>query len=191
MYDMNFKGLILILFSIFFASSAFADNPIVTIKTSNGTLEAELFQDKAPKSVENFLSYVNDGSYNGTIFHRVIKDFIVQGGNYDGQLNPRKKRASVLNEADNGLKNRKGTLAMSRRIQKNSATNQFFINMKDNIVLNHVDTTDQGFGYAVFGKITKGIKVLNKINSAKTERRGVFPKLPVKNVVIKSIELKK
>lgn len=188
---MNFKGLILILFSIFFGSVALADNPVVIIKTSIGTLEAELFKDKAPKSVENFLSYVNDGSYNGTIFHRVIKDFIIQGGNYDVKLNPRKRRAAVLNEADNGLKNNKGTLSMSRRIQKNSATNQFFINMKDNIVLNHVDRTDQGFGYSVFGKITKGVKVLSKINSLKTQRRGVFPKLPVKNVVIKSIEVKK
>ncbi len=188
---MNFKGLIFILFSMVFASTAMAKNPVVIIKTTVGTLEAELYLDKSPKSVENFLSYVKDGTYNGTIFHRVIEDFIIQGGNYDIELNPRKRRAPVKNEADNGLKNVKGTLSMSRRIKKDSATNQFFINMKDNIVLNHVDKTDQGFGYAVFGKITKGNKYLEKINSVSTQRRGVFPKLPVKNVVIKSIVLKK
>ncbi|MFT6067712.1 MAG: peptidyl-prolyl cis-trans isomerase A (cyclophilin A) [Bacteriovoracaceae bacterium] len=188
---MNLKGFIFILFSTLFASAALAANPTIVIKTSVGTLEAELYSDKAPKTVENFLSYVKDGSYNGTIFHRVIKDFIIQGGNYDVNLNPRKRKAPVLNEADNGLKNEKGTLAMSRRIQKNSATNQFYINMKDNIVLNHVDKTDQGFGYAVFGKIIKGQKYLDKINSMDTQRRGVFPKLPVRNVVIKSIEIKK
>ena len=188
---MNFKGLIFILFSILSISAAFASNPTIVIKTSMGTLEAELFQDKAPKTVENFLDYVREGSYNGTIFHRVIKDFIIQGGNYDAKLNPRKRKAAIINEADNGLKNKKGTLAMSRRILKNSATNQFFINMKDNIVLDHGDKTDQGFGYAVFGKIISGMKTLEKINSAKTERRGVFPKLPVKNIVIKSITIKK
>jgi len=185
------KVKILIFLSLIWSHLALAKNPIVIMKTSMGELEIELFKDKAPLTVKNFLSYMKDGSYNGTIFHRVIQDFIIQGGHYDEQLTPRKRKKPIINEASNGLKNIRGTLAMSRRTQRNSATDQFFINLSNNPALDHVDDTDQGFGYAVFGKIKKGIKILSKINKVQTSRKGVFPRLPVKNVVINSIEVKK
>ncbi len=169
---------------------AHAKNPIVLMKTNLGTLEIELFESKAPVTVKNFLSYVKDGTYNGTIFHRVIKDFIIQGGNYDEQLVPRKNKGPIINEAKNGLKNLKGTLAMARRVGKDTATNQFFINVKDNSVLDFVDKSDQGFGYAVFGKITKGLSIVEKMNKRATQRKGVFPRLPVKNIVIDTVTIK-
>ena len=165
-------------------------NPIVVMKTTRGPIEIELFKKKAPVTVKNFLGYVKEGSYNGTIFHRIIKDFIIQGGHYDVKLTPRKRKMPIINEASNGLRNTKGTLSMSRRVGKDTATNQFFINVRDNKVLNHVDKTDQGYGYAVFGKIIKGYDIMEKLNKAPTRRKGVFPKLPLKNIVIDSIELK-
>jgi len=185
-----FKRLIIpILFSLMLFK-AHAKNPTVLMKTNLGTLEIELYEKKAPVTVKNFLSYVKDGTYNGTIFHRVIKDFIIQGGNYDEQLLPRNKKAPIINEANNGLKNLKGTLAMARRVGKDTATNQFFINITNNSVLDYVDKSDQGYGYAVFGKITKGMSIVEKINKRATQRRGVFPKLPVKNIVIDSVTIK-
>ncbi len=185
-----FKRLIIpILFSLLLLE-AHAKNPTVLMKTNLGNLEIELFEKKAPVTVKNFLSYVNDGTYNGTIFHRVIKDFIIQGGNYDELLAPRKSKAPIINEANNGLKNLKGTLSMARRVGKDTATNQFFINARNNSVLDYVDKSDQGSGYAVFGKVIKGIDIIEKINNRPTQRRGVFPKLPLKNIVIDSITVK-
>lgn len=189
-----FKKLITsILFSLILGNAyAVTDkkNPIVIMKTTRGPIEIELFEKKAPVTVKNFLGYVKDGTYNGTIFHRIIKDFIIQGGHYDVKLTPRKRKKPIINEASNGLRNAKGTLSMSRRVGKDTATNQFFINVRDNKVLNHVDKTDQGYGYAVFGKIIKGYDIMEKLNKVPTRRKGVFPKLPVKNVVIDSIKLK-
>lgn len=185
------RYLIYILFSLNLIAVSHAANPTAVINTNLGPMEIELFQDKAPVTVKNFLTYVEEGSYNGTIFHRVIEGFIIQGGHYDVNLSPRNRKNPIINEASNGLKNNRGTLSMSRRVGKDSATNQFFININDNKVLNHSDNTDQGYGYAVFAKITKGLSLLNKISKAQTRRRGVFPKLPVKNIVIDSIEIKK
>lgn len=183
-------SLICILFSMHLGL-AHAKNPKVLMKTNLGDIEIELFEDKAPVTVKNFLGYVKEGAYNGTIFHRLIENFIIQGGHYDEKLVPRNRKKPIINEANNGLKNVKGTLAMSRRIGKDTATNQFFINVRNNSVLDHVDKTDQGFGYAVFGKITKGYGLMEKINKMKTQRKGLFPKLPVRNIVIQSVSLKK
>lgn len=185
------RSIITILFSLVWSVTSSASNPEAVINTNLGKIEIELFQDKSPVTVKNFISYVTDGSYNGTIFHRVIGNFIVQGGHYDINLAPRKRKSPIINEASNGLKNKRGTLAMSRRIGKDSATNQFFMNINDNKVLDHVDNTDEGYGYAVFAKITKGIDILKKIGKVETRRKGVFPKLPLKNIIIDSIEIKK
>jgi len=158
-------------------------DPMVVIRTSLGDITVELFQDKAPKSVANFLEYVDDGFYDGTTFHRVIKDFMIQGGGYtkDGKQKP--TRPPIKNEADNGLKNKVGTLAMARTSAVDSATAQFFINTKDNEFLNH---GSRDFGYAVFGKVTDGMDVVEKIEGVETGRSDA-PKEPV---VIESVERK-
>jgi len=166
-------------------------NPIVLIKTSKGTIEAELYRDKAPITVANFLEYVNSGFYNGTIFHRVIPSFMIQGGGFDTDLKKKPTQAPIKNEAANGLKNDIGTLAMARTGVVDSATAQFFINTKDNAFLNHKDTTQRGYGYAVFGKVIGGMNVVKSIEDVKTARTGVSEGQPVENVIIESITVKK
>jgi peptidyl-prolyl cis-trans isomerase A (cyclophilin A) len=169
--------------------AAWAGNPVVEIKTNHGSIEVELFRDKAPISVENFLKYVEAGFYSQTVFHRVIPSFMIQGGGFDKELNQKETRAPIKNEADNGLKNTRGTLAMARTAVVDSATAQFFINLKDNGFLDH---GARDFGYAVFGKVTKGMEVVDKIAAQKTGRKGPFPgDCPVDAVVIESIQLKK
>jgi len=161
-------------------------NPSVEVVTSMGSIQLELYPGKAPKSVENFLAYVKKGFYNGTIFHRVISDFMIQGGGFDASYNKKPTRGPITNEADNGLKNDRGTLAMARTSEPHSATAQFFINVKDNDALNHKSKDGAGWGYCVFGKVTKGMDTVDKIRAVPTGAGGPFPKdAPLKQVVIK------
>jgi cyclophilin family peptidyl-prolyl cis-trans isomerase len=152
-----------------------AANPKVKIETSKGTIVIELYPDKAPKSVANFLAYVNAGTYDGTIFHRVIKDFMNQGGGFTQNYEKVKTNAPIQNEADNGLKNLKYTVAMARTGDPHSATNQFFINTKDNAFLDHTGKTTRGWGYTVFGKVIEGENIVGAISRAATGPGGPFP----------------
>lgn len=167
-----------------------AQNPKVLIKTNKGDMEAELFLDKAPLSVANFLEYVKNGHYRETIFHRVINNFMIQGGGFDKKMVEKKTGKPIKNEAGNGLKNEIGTLAMARTNDVNSATAQFFINVADNSFLDHRDESPSGFGYAVFGKITKGMPVVNKIKVVKTGSHPPYDDVPLENVVILDIQKK-
>lgn len=169
-----------------------AAGPIVEIKTNKGIIEVELYPDKAPASVKNFLDYVDSGHYNGTIFHRVMKDFMIQGGGFgaDGQQKPTKP--PVKNEASNGLKNERGTLAMARTAVVDSATSQFFINHGDNAFLDFKNETPQGFGYCVFGKVVGGMDVVDAIAALPmgSSGPGVFQNRPADDVVIESVTRK-
>ncbi len=165
------------------------DNPIVVIETSMGDITVELDQDKAPISVENFLGYVSDGFYDGTIFHRVIPNFMVQGGGFTPDMEKKPTRDPIQNEADNGLKNRNGTLAMARTPEINSATAQFFINVKDNSSLDHKGKSAQDYGYAVFARVTEGMDVVNKIKGVKTTTAGPYSDVPAEPILIKSIRV--
>jgi peptidyl-prolyl cis-trans isomerase B (cyclophilin B) len=165
------------------------DNPIVVIETSMGDITVELDQDKAPISVENFLGYVSDGFYDGTIFHRVIPNFMVQGGGFTPDMEKKPTRDPIQNEADNGLKNRNGTLAMARTPEINSATAQFFINVKDNSSLDHKGKSAQDYGYAVFARVTEGMDVVNKIKGVKTTTAGPHSDVPAEPILIKSIRV--
>ena len=166
-------------------------NPVVIIDTSMGKIDVELNPAKAPKTVENFLKYVHAGFYNDTIFHRVIKGFMIQGGGFDEQMNEKETRPPIKNEADNGLKNEKYTIAMARTNVVDSATAQFFINTASNGFLNFRSKDPQGYGYAVFGKVISGEKVVDKIESVATTDKDGMQDVPVTPVVIKSITLKK
>ena len=165
-------------------------NPVVVIETNLGTIEAELYQDKAPVSVENFLGYVKDKFYDNTIFHRVWDGFMIQGGGYTADLKAKKTKDPIKNEAANGLKNEVGTLAMARLPQPHTAASEFFINIADNVFLNHKNKTEAGYGYAVFGKVTSGMDVVNKIKAVKVADKDGFEKVPLEPVTIKSIRLK-
>lgn len=164
-------------------------NPQVVIETSMGTIKAELFKDKAPISARNFLSYVKDGYYDGTIFHRVIKNFMLQGGGMDADMQPRKTKFAIKNEANNGLSNKRGTLAMARTAVVDSATSQFFINVVDNNFLDYKGKTPDLFGYAVFGQVTEGMDVVDAIREVKTGNKGGHSDVPVEPVMINSIRL--
>ena len=169
---------------------AAAANPEVELKTNMGNITLELYPDKAPKTVENFLQYVKDGFFKGTIFHRVINGFMVQGGGFTPEYAQKKTRAPVPNEANNGLKNDVGTIAMARTSDPHSATAQFFINHKNNDFLNHSAPTPQGWGYTVFGKVTKGMDVVNKIAALDTGAMGPFQSdVPRKQVVIEDARI--
>ena len=160
-------------------------NPKVELHiTGFGVITLELDQDKAPKSVANFLAYVNKGHYNNTIFHRVIPGFMVQGGGMEPGMAQKSTDAPVNNEANNGLKNANYTVAMARTSDPHSATAQFFINVADNGFLNHTAPTAQGWGYAVFGKVVAGTEVVDKIKAVKTSRKGYHDDVPVDDVVI-------
>lgn len=169
------------------AARAEGKNPMVLMSTSMGDIKIELYEDKAPVTVKNFLSYVNDKFYDGTIFHRVIPGFMIQGGGFDKGMNQKPTKAPIKNEAGNGLKNDVGTLAMARTGVVDSATAQFFINVKDNTFLNHRDETPNGFGYAVFGKVVEGMDVARKIENVSTSTKGMNQNVPVEPVIIKSI----
>jgi peptidyl-prolyl cis-trans isomerase B (cyclophilin B) len=163
---------------------ALADNPRVLLETSKGTITVELDAEKAPESVENFLAYVDAGFYDGTIFHRVIPNFMIQGGGYTEQMERKEIRAPIQNEADNGLKNDRGTLAMARTGDPHSATAQFFINLKDNEFLNHSGKNPRGWGYAVFGRVTSGMEVVDTIAAEPTGMRAGMQDVPNTPIVI-------
>jgi peptidyl-prolyl cis-trans isomerase A (cyclophilin A) len=184
------KKLLVLALCTFTSFAALAANPKVVIKTSKGDIEVELFEDKSPITVKNFLSYVDKGYYKGTIFHRVINDFMIQGGGFDKNMSEKKSGAPIKNEATNGLKNETGTLAMARTNVIDSATAQFFINVVDNESLNHHNMQD-GYGYAVFGKVTSGMPVVNMIKLVKVGTRGPHENVPTEPVVILDITKKK
>jgi len=161
---------------------------MITIKTSMGEIKAELFDKQAPETVKNFLRYVDSRHYEGTIFHRVIPGFMIQGGGFTHDFKQKKTSKPVVNEAANGLKNQRGTLAMARTSEVDSATSQFFVNLVDNDFLDHKAKTPQGFGYCVFGKVTEGMDVVDRIAGVSTGQRGQFQNVPEDNVTINSIE---
>ncbi len=158
----------------------------VLMDTSLGTIKVELDGDKAPATVANFLSYVDDKFYDNTIFHRVINDFMIQCGGFEPGMNQKRTKASIKNESTNGLKNERGTLAMARTSAPDSASSQFFINVKDNSFLNRAESRD-GVGYCVFGKVVEGLDVVDKIKAVKTTTKSGHSDVPVQDVVIKSV----
>ena len=165
-------------------------NKAIVFETNMGNFEVELYQDKAPITVDNFLSYVNEGFYDGLIFHRIISDFMIQGGGFDQELIQKETKGPIKNEAGNGLKNEKYTIAMARTMVVDSATSQFFINVADNAFLDHTDETSRGYGYAVFGKVISGTSVVDKIKSVKTATKNGFDDVPVDPVIIKKAYVK-
>ena len=160
--------------------------PVVELDTNMGAIVIELNEEKAPKTVENFLNYVKSGHYDGTIFHRIIDGFMIQGGGMDADMNEKSTNKPVENEADNGLKNDAGTIAMARTQDPHSATSQFFVNVKDNDFLNHSGKNMQGWGYTVFGKVTSGMDVIEKMRGVPTGRFGMHADVPKEPVVINS-----
>ena len=161
----------------------------VTIATTVGQMTLELDADNAPKTVENFLAYASSGFYDGTIFHRVINNFMIQGGGFTADMEQKPTQAPVDNEANNGLKNERGTIAMARTQDPHSATAQFFINVQDNDFLNHTGENMQGWGYTVFGKVTQGEEVLDKIRCVQTGSQGGHQDVPTDPIIIESISV--
>jgi peptidyl-prolyl cis-trans isomerase A (cyclophilin A)/peptidyl-prolyl cis-trans isomerase B (cyclophilin B) len=175
---------------LLWSTQAFAANPVVEMKTNVGTIRIELYADKAPKSVANFLQYVTNGAYAGTQFHRVIPGFMIQGGAFDREFRQKPTRPPVENEAGNRVKNEIGTLAMARTPNPHSATIQFFINVADNAALDFREPSPAGFGYAVFGKVSDGIDVVMRIARSPTGPGGPFDKdVPQQAVIIESVNL--
>lgn len=171
-----------------FSTFAFAKNPVVLMTTSHGEIEIELYEDKAPITVKNFLGYVKDKFYDGVIFHRVINNFMIQGGGFDPKMNEKKTKAPIKNEGKNGLKNETGTIAMARTSDPDSATAQFFINVADNSSLDY--PSPDGHGYAVFGKVKSGMHVVNRIKMVKTGSLNGHSDVPMDTVIIKSVKVK-
>lgn len=182
--------LIVTLFSLMLSLNAWADNPEVVIKTSQGTIVIELYPDKAPKTVENFLNYVRNDFYKGTIFHRVVDRFVIQGGGYTADLKPKDTLPPIISEATNGLNNDAGMVAMARSADTHSATSQFFINVQRNLFLNHHRPHPDYYGYTVFGKVIQGMDVVEKISAVPTTTAGpFFLDVPVNTVIIDDVEL--
>lgn len=179
---------ILFIFSFLILNLSFAANPKVRMVTSYGDIDIELYEMKAPLTVANFLKYVDDKFYDGTIFHRVIKGFMIQGGALTKNRQKKENtRAPIKNEADNGLINSKGTVAMARTNDPHSASSQFFINVEDNTPLNYTAKTESGWGYAVFGRVTHGMSVVNRIKSVRTGKMDGYSDLPMDIIEIKSV----
>ena len=171
-------------------SNVFASNPKVRMETTKGVVVIELYPDKAPKTVENFLRYVNEGKYDGTIFHRVIKRFMNQGGGFTPDFKKVETFAPIKNEADNGLKNKRGTIAMARTGDPHSATNQFFVNTVDNAFLDHTSKTPRGWGYCVFATVVDGMDVMDRIAKVKTGANGPFSKdVPMEEILIQKVSV--
>lgn len=166
-----------------------ANNPVVLMTTSMGNIRIELDAANAPITTQNFLDYVSEGHYDGLIFHRVIPGFMIQGGGMDSQMKEKKGKAPIKNEAANGLKNKLGSIAMARTNVVDSATAQFFINVKDNDFLNHRSPSAAEFGYAVFGQVIEGMDVVHGIEKVRTARKGFHDDVPVDAVVINSVKL--
>jgi cyclophilin family peptidyl-prolyl cis-trans isomerase len=169
------------------AATIRGDYPIVVMETSEGTIRIELWPDRAPQTVANFLEYVDEGFYDGTVFHRVIDGFMIQGGGLTPDLREKPTRAPIKNEASADVPNQTGTIAMARTGAVDSATSQFFINIANNAFLDHRDDTTRGFGYAVFGRVIEGMHVLDRIRSVPTGRSGQYEDVPLTPVIIKSI----
>jgi peptidyl-prolyl cis-trans isomerase B (cyclophilin B) len=170
-------------------AQAAGGTPVVTLQTTLGEIVLELDAEKAPITVENFLQYVRDGHYDGTIFHRVINNFMIQGGGFDPDMKQLPTRAPIQNEADNGLKNDKYTIAMARTPNPHSASSQFFINTKNNDFLNFTASTDRGWGYAVFGKVVGGFEVVDAIAGVETGSAGMHDDVPLQDVIITKAEV--
>jgi cyclophilin family peptidyl-prolyl cis-trans isomerase len=183
----TFRLCVLLAFA-FTAAAAEPDggNPVVRFETSQGAFTVELFTSEAPLSAANFLEYVNSGFYDGTIFHRVVPGFVIQGGGFTADMTEKETRAPVKNEANNGLANVRGTLAMARRQDPDSASSQFFINLADNAFLDHQAPTMTGWGYAVFGRVIAGMDVIDAIAQSPTGVAGGMPDVPVTPVVVES-----
>jgi len=183
-----FVSTLVVLTILIFAGSTIAEdiNPKVVLETSKGKIVLELYPDNAPETVKNFLNYVDAKFYDGMIFHRVIPNFMIQGGGFTTDMKRKTTRPPIKNEADKGLKNDRGTIAMARTPDPHSATAQFFINSKKNDFLNYRSKTQQGWGYAAFGKVVEGMKTVDAISAVKTKTIGGFQDVPAEPVVIKS-----
>lgn len=187
---MRIFQLIILTTTIFFSMAVYANNPKVKIITNLGIVSLELYPEKAPKTVENFLQYATDGFYKNTIFHRVIPNFMIQGGGFDPTYTQKPTRQPIKNEAANDLKNQIGTIAMARTSDPHSATAQFFINVADNDFLDYTAPTQRGFGYTVFGKVIGGMDIVNQIASTPTGSGGPFRSdVPQKMILIENIEV--
>ena len=174
---------VLLLLVVTFSVSA-GEQPRVALETTKGKIVLELYADKAPETVKNFLAYVDAGFYDNTIFHRVIPGFMIQGGGFTADMQKKSTRPPIKNEADNGLPNQRGSIAMARTPDPHSATAQFFINSVDNTALNYREKTQRGWGYAVFGQVVTGLEVVDGISTVKTVTRGRFRDVPAEPVVI-------
>ncbi len=187
---MHISGLLVIALAFCVNMASYAADPQVEIRTNLGNMTVELYPDKAPKTVDNFLRYVKDGHYRNTVFHRVIPGFMIQGGGFDKTFAQKPTRQPVENEAANGLRNDTGTIAMARTSDPHSATAQFFINIANNTFLNYTSPTPRGYGYTVFGKVINGMDVAEKIAATPTGTRGPFPSdVPKSDIVIEDIKL--
>lgn len=173
------------------STEVFAAEPLIIMETTKGAITIELLDDKAPITCKNFRRYVQDGFYDGLIFHRVIPGFMIQGGGFEPGMKKKPTRKPIINEADNGLKNRRGTLSMARTADINSATAQFFLNVNDNRSLDHRGMTRDGYGYAVFGRVLEGMDVADAIVNSPRGKRGMYGDVPVKDVVILKMYEKK
>ncbi len=180
------KKILVLLLALLLSSTLLAEEAKVLMKTSKGDMEITLDADKAPKTVENFLRYVDEGFYDGTIFHRVISGFMIQGGGYTADMKKKPTHEPVVNEAKNGLKNKRGTIAMARTSDPHSATSQFFINHKDNPNLDY--PSFDGWGYAVFGRVTRGLDVLDAIAGVPTTVKNGMRDVPAETVLIESVK---
>ena len=190
---MKKTGLLIVVVLLLSTSLAAAQTPPprVLLETSLGVITLELDPAAAPKTVNNFLDYVRAGSYGGTIFHRVINGFMIQGGGLTVDMQPKPTRPPIPNEADNGLKNRRGTIAMARTSDPHSATSQFFINVEDNAFLDHKAKTPKGWGYCVFGRVVEGMAVVEAIEKGMTTTKGPFRDVPVTAVIIEKARILK
>jgi len=162
---------------------------MIRMQTNKGVIEIELNEEKAPQTAKNFLDYVKQGFYDGTIFHRVIDGFMIQGGGLEPGMKEKRTGTPIKNEADNGLKNERGTIAMARTSDPHSATAQFFINVVDNAFLNHHSPTADGWGYCVFGRVVNGMDVVDAIKAVSTTSKGYFQDVPAEDVVIEKMEV--
>ena len=185
------KQIFLLVFILLFTitSNIQAETTMVKMDTNQGTIMLELDADNAPNTVANFLTYAKEGFFDGTIFHRIISNFMIQGGGFTEDMNQKTVHDPIKNEANNGLKNDNGTIAMARTGDPHSATAQFFINVQDNSNLNFTSETSQGWGYAVFGKVTEGMDVVNKIKATATATKGPYQDVPVEPIVIEKVTI--